>query len=99
MLRIGALRRELNGGRNSAWLLWSVRSSLLVQYHRLMGVTVDVKGGETATVDDPDTYEDLLAAVELSPHEATVLVDGKPVPEDAAVDADEVVVLRLVQGG
>ena len=64
-----------------------------------MSVTVDVKGGPTETVESARTYGDLLAAVDLSPHEATVLVDGRPVPEDALVDAEAVTVLRLVQGG
>lgn len=44
-------------------------------------------------------YADLLRALDLSPHEATVLVDGSPVPEDAPVAADHVEVLRLVRGG
>lgn len=64
-----------------------------------MAVTVDVKGGPTEEVEDADTYGDLLGAVDLSPHEATVLVDGRPVPEDDQIDAREVTVLRLVQGG
>jgi sulfur carrier protein len=50
------------------------------------------------------TYGDLLRALDFSPHEATVLVDGTPVPEDAPVDADAAAdggirVLRLVKGG
>lgn len=66
-----------------------------------MRVEADVKGEETEVVDlDPDaTYADLLAAVDLSPHEATVLVEGRPVPEDERVTADAVTVLRLVKGG
>lgn len=73
-------------------------------------VTVDVKGGRThevdladladgSTADEPPTYADLLAAVDVSPHEVSVLVDGRPVPEDRHVDADRVTVLRLVKGG
>jgi sulfur carrier protein len=64
-------------------------------------VTVSVVGGEKREVSvGPDaTYGDLLAAVELSPHEATALVDERPVPEDARVEAEEVRVLRLVRGG
>ena len=47
------------------------------------------------------TYGDVLGEVGLSPHEASVLVDGTPVPEDRSVDADadEVQVLRLIKGG
>ena len=65
-----------------------------------MHVTVHVVGAEAREVDLPDpTYGDLIAAVDLNPHEATVLVDGQPVPEDAPVEAREVRVLRLIQGG
>jgi len=66
-----------------------------------MQVEVDVKGeGTTAVEATADaTYADLLEAVELSPHEVTVLVDGRPVPEDQPVDAEYVTVLRLVKGG
>ncbi|MFB6281675.1 MAG: ubiquitin-like small modifier protein 2 [Haloferacaceae archaeon] len=64
-------------------------------------VTVAVVGGERHEVSlGPDaTYADLLDAVDLSPHEATALVDDRPVPADAAVDADRVRVLRLIRGG
>jgi sulfur carrier protein len=66
-----------------------------------MQVTVDVKGEAATEVDAPAdaTYADLLSAVDLSPHEVTVLVDGRPVPEDQSVDVDRVTVLRLVKGG
>ena len=77
-----------------------------------MRVTVDVKGEEThefALEDistDPaaestraPTYADLLAEVDLSPHEVSVLVDGRPVPEDQPVDTEHVTVLRLIKGG
>lgn len=66
-----------------------------------MEVTVRVAGDEPRAVEvDPDaTYADLLAAVDLTPHEATVLVDGQPVPADASVDAESVRVLELVKGG
>jgi sulfur carrier protein len=66
-------------------------------------VTVAVVGGETreVTVGPDATYADLLDAVDLSPHEATALVDDRPVPEDAPVagETDRVRVLRLIQGG
>ncbi|EMA40948.1 ubiquitin-like small modifier protein SAMP2 [Halococcus hamelinensis] len=64
-------------------------------------VRVDVVGGDTheITLDDRDTYADLLAAVGLNRHEATVLVDDRPVPDDGTVEADSVRVLRLVKGG
>lgn len=67
-----------------------------------MRVTVSVAGAEDreVAVDGEDaTYGDLLAAVDLSPQEAAVLVDGRPVPEDAPVAAERVEVLRLIQGG
>jgi sulfur carrier protein len=64
-----------------------------------MAVTVRVVGGDTHAVDDAETYADLLAAVGLSPHEATVLVDGQPVPADEAVAADSVEIVRLIKGG
>ncbi len=73
-----------------------------------MHVTVDVKGEETHEFDletvatDTDrepTYADLLGEVGLSPHEVSVIVDGRPVPEDQPVTADHVTVLRLIKGG
>ena len=80
-----------------------------------MRVTVDVKGEGTHEIDleqrdgratasseaeeTAPTYADLLAEVELSPHEVSVLVDGRPVPEDQPVEADHVTVLRLIKGG
>jgi sulfur carrier protein len=65
-----------------------------------MRVTLDVAGEGVHEFDVTDeTYADLLAAVDLSPHEVSVLVDGRPVPEDQPVDASEVTVVRLVRGG
>lgn len=78
-----------------------------------MHVTVDVKGEDTYELDlegvagsaDGDagpgtpTYADLLGELELSPHEVSVLVDGRPVPEDRPVESDHVTVLRLIKGG
>jgi len=65
-----------------------------------MEVTVEVVGGERHELSlASPTYGDLLAAVGLSEHEATALVDGRPVPEDAPVETDSVQVLRLVTGG
>ncbi|AEH36026.1 ubiquitin-like small modifier protein SAMP2 [Halopiger xanaduensis] len=77
-----------------------------------MHVTVDVKGEGTHEFDlealesagEPDgdsgpTYADLLREVGLSPHEVSVLVDGRPVPEDQPVESDYVTVLRLIKGG
>ncbi|PCR89078.1 ubiquitin-like small modifier protein SAMP2 [Natrinema ejinorense] len=79
-----------------------------------MRVTVDIKGEDTYELDleavaggaDRDggsattpTYADLLREVELSPHEVSVLVDGRPVPEDQPVESDHVTVLRLIKGG
>jgi sulfur carrier protein len=63
---------------------------------------VEVHGGEchTVTLRAP-TYGDCIRAADLSPHEATALVDDRPVPEDAPVpaDVDRVRVLRLIKGG
>ncbi|SEQ77482.1 ubiquitin-like small modifier protein SAMP2 [Natrinema salaciae] len=75
-----------------------------------MHVTVDVKGEDSyeleleavagaADADATPTYADLLREVELSPHEVSVLVDGRPVPEDQPVESDHVTVLRLIKGG
>jgi sulfur carrier protein len=66
-----------------------------------MNVTVEVVGEGTTDVDaDEDaTYADLVRAVGYSTHEVTVLVDGRPVPEDGRVSVDSVRVLRLVRGG
>jgi len=75
-----------------------------------MRVTVDIKGEATheltleerpssGSVDDVPTYADLLDELELSPHEVSVLVDGRPVPEDQPVETDHVTVLRLIKGG
>lgn len=67
-----------------------------------MRITVSVageRGEHVADVPEAATYGDLLATVGLSPQEATALVDGRPVPEDAPVEAERVEVLRLIQGG
>ncbi|MGB9986897.1 ubiquitin-like small modifier protein SAMP2 [Salarchaeum japonicum] len=65
-----------------------------------MHVTVEVVGDATHEFDVTDaTYADLLDRVDLSPHEVSVMVDGRPVPEDQPVDTDHVTVLRLIRGG
>jgi sulfur carrier protein len=65
-----------------------------------MQVTVEVKGEGTHEIEaEQPTYADLLDAVDLSPHEASVLVEGRPVPEDQPVETDRVTVLRLIKGG
>lgn len=65
-----------------------------------MNVTVDVVGDDTYEVAvDDGTYADLVHAVDLSPHEVSVMVDGRPVPEDQPVDATHVKILRLIRGG
>ncbi len=65
-----------------------------------MDVTVEVVGEDThdLSLSEP-TYADLLAELDLSPHEVSVMVDGRPVPEDQRVAADRVQVLRLIKGG
>ncbi|HET7324331.1 MAG TPA: ubiquitin-like small modifier protein 2 [Halococcus sp.] len=62
-------------------------------------VTVRVVGGDTHEIECEETYGDLLAAVGLNRHEATVLVDGQPVPADSDIDTERVQVLRLIKGG
>jgi sulfur carrier protein len=66
-------------------------------------VTVELvgEGRREVEVDADATYGDLLAPFEVSRHEVSILVDGRPVPEDAPVEGSvrEVRVLRLVQGG
>jgi sulfur carrier protein len=64
-------------------------------------VIVAVAGEREREVSLPPeaTYADVLDAVDLGVHEAAVLVDGRPVPEDAPVEAETVRVLRLIQGG
>jgi sulfur carrier protein len=66
-----------------------------------MRVACEVPGDREYDLDLPGdaTYGDVVRAVGYSVHEASVLVEGTPVPEDAPVEADRVTVLRLVQGG
>jgi len=66
-----------------------------------MRVTCEVVAGEVHRLELPDdaVYGDVIRAVGLSEHEAAVLVDDSPVPEDAPVTAETVRLLRLVQGG
>jgi sulfur carrier protein len=65
-----------------------------------MRVTLEVVGGDTHEFEvGEETYADLLSEVGLSPHEVSVMVDGRPVPEDQPVAAEHVRVLRIVQGG
>ena len=66
-----------------------------------MRVSVEVvgEGEETVEIDDDGTYADVVRAVGYSPHEVSVMVDGRPVPEDQPVDAETVRVLRLIKGG
>ena len=65
-----------------------------------MRVSVEVVGDGTETVAiEEGTYADLLRAVDLSPHEASVFVDGTPKPADEPVTETHVQVVRLVRGG
>lgn len=65
-----------------------------------MNVTVEVVGEGSHEFDvDDETYADLVSEVGLSPHEVSVMVDGRPVPEDQPVDTDHVKILRLIKGG
>ena len=62
-----------------------------------VSATASASGPDDAT--STPTYRDLLREVDLSPHEVSVLVDGRPVPEDQPVESDHVTVLRLIKGG
>ncbi|EMA03831.1 sulfur carrier protein [Haloarcula vallismortis] len=66
-----------------------------------MHITVEIAGEDTheLEVDADATYGDLLAPVDLSPHEVSVLVDGEHVPTDQPVTANRVQVVRLIKGG
>lgn len=67
-----------------------------------MTVTVELVGEQSREVDPAGkTYGELLAPFDVSHHEVSILVDGRPVPEDQSVAAevDHVRVLRLIQGG
>jgi len=66
-----------------------------------MEVTVELVDEITREFDiEPGTtYGELLADFDVSPHEVSVLVDGRPVPEDERVDAEHVRVVRLIKGG
>lgn len=66
-----------------------------------MNVTVEVVGAESRdlTLADDATYGDVIREAGFSPQEASVLVDGSPVPEDGPVEAERVTLLRLIKGG
>jgi len=66
-----------------------------------VNVTVEVVGEGTREVDLPPdaTYDDLIREAGYHPQEASVLVDGAPVPGDRVVDAEDVRLLRLIKGG
>ena len=67
-----------------------------------MSVTVELVGEGSHEIDaSGKTYADLLAPFEVSKHEVSMLVDGRPVPEDQPVDAEieRVRIVRLIQGG
>ncbi|MFC3959707.1 ubiquitin-like small modifier protein SAMP2 [Halovivax cerinus] len=71
-----------------------------VDLSEVTGDSTTAAEGATADASDPPaTYADLLTAIDYSPHEVSVLVDGRPVPEDQPVEADEITVLRLIKGG
>ena len=66
-----------------------------------MEVVARVMNGDEHVVELPDgaTYARLLDEIGENPEAAVVVVDGRPVPEDATIDADEVEVMRTVSGG
>ncbi|ELZ15854.1 hypothetical protein C478_03929 [Natrinema thermotolerans DSM 11552] len=63
------------------------------------GADADAADGADGRDADPPTYADLLREIDLSPHEVSVLIDGRPVPEDRPVESEQVTVLRLIKGG
>jgi len=77
---------------------WSYTGGVSTQ---TMEVVARVMNGETYRVELPEgaTYARLLDEIGENPEAAVVVVDGRPVPEDATVDADEVEVMRTVSGG
>ena len=65
-----------------------------------MRVVLEVVGDAEHEFDvESATYAELLAEVGLTPNEVAVLVDGRPVPEDQAVEPGRARVVRLVSGG
>lgn len=71
-----------------------------VHYASTMDVTLEIVGEDEHTFEVTDeTYGDLLAALDINRHLVTVMVDGRPVPEDQPVDTDHVRVVRLIKGG
>ena len=67
-----------------------------------MSVTVELVGEGSHEIDaSGKTYAELLEPFDVSKHEVSMLVDGRPVPEDQPVDGeiDQVRIVRLIQGG
>jgi sulfur carrier protein len=67
-----------------------------------MSITVELVGGGTQEVDQAgECYADLLAPFDVSRHEVSILVDGRPVPADQPIEdgVDHVRVVRLISGG
>jgi sulfur carrier protein len=67
-----------------------------------MSITVELVGEETQEVDRAgERYVDLLAPLDVSRHEVSILVDGRPVPADQQIEdgVDHVRVVRLIRGG
>ena len=66
-------------------------------------VTVEFVGEDTreVRVEPETTYGDLLAPFDVSRHEVSILVDGRPVPADQQIEdsVDHVRVVRLIRGG
>ncbi len=68
-----------------------------------MKVTARVMNGDDHEVELPEdaTYARLLDEIGENPEAAVVVVDGRPVPEDARIDDEvrEVKVMRTISGG
>ena len=69
-----------------------------------MEIDVRVMNGDDRRIDldpsgRPPTYGDVLDAVGFNREAAVVLVDGRPVPDDAEVGTSSVTVMHTVSGG
>jgi sulfur carrier protein len=68
-----------------------------------MELSVAFAGEGTRTVSLPEdgTVAELVEPLPVSIHEVSVLVDGRQLPADAPLpaDAEEIRVVRLIQGG
>lgn len=50
-------------------------------------------------VEKGNTYDDILAELEINPETVVVIVEGRPVPIDDVVDSGQIEILKIVSGG